>query len=238
MHASTNLAEVVPRDLGEEVVVHLVLETSAEPVHERCAGHVSGGCHLKKKIGTGWDGTAGEEQTATKKKKKKLNRWRAGVCVVWSERQLARSFSLRFFFFIFSSEGGWVGVRACVTRETWTHALKKKKKNATKPHHSPNNNNNITRTKTISETQTQPHLELPEVRSRVRVVGGHTVVSEAEHEREEQAAAALRHGEERQRLDQAKVEGQVRHPHQVSDQPRALRNKQEIDEGQRGNGGY
>lgn len=42
----------MPRDLGEEVVIHLVLETPAEPVHERCARDVAGGGHLKKAQGT------------------------------------------------------------------------------------------------------------------------------------------------------------------------------------------
>lgn len=41
------------------------------------------------------------------------------------------------------------------------------------------------------------HLKLPEVRPRVSVVRGHAVVTEAEHKGEEEAAAALGHGEKR-----------------------------------------
>lgn len=44
------------------------------------------------------------------------------------------------------------------------------------------------------------HLELPEVGSRVGIVRGHAVVSQTEHQREEQTADTLRHGEERARL--------------------------------------
>lgn len=58
------LAEVVPGDLGEQVVVHLVLETAAEPVHERRASNVAGGRHLleqkKKKTRSGGGDVTGE----------------------------------------------------------------------------------------------------------------------------------------------------------------------------------
>lgn len=40
LHESVHLAEVVAGDLGEEVVIHLVLEPAAEPVDERRARHV------------------------------------------------------------------------------------------------------------------------------------------------------------------------------------------------------
>lgn len=46
-HERVHLAEVVPRDLGEQVVVHLVLEPPAEPVHERRARDVASGGNLQ-----------------------------------------------------------------------------------------------------------------------------------------------------------------------------------------------
>ena len=47
-------------------------------------------------------------------------------------------------------------------------------------------------------------------------------MSEAEHKGEEDAAAALSDREKRQRLEEAQVQGQVRHPHEVRNQAGAL----------------
>lgn len=48
LHQGVDLSEVVAGDLGEEVVVHLVLESPAEPVDERRARYVPGCGHLRE----------------------------------------------------------------------------------------------------------------------------------------------------------------------------------------------
>lgn len=45
-HQSVHLREVVSRNLGEQVVVHLELQSATEPVYERRARHVARRRHL------------------------------------------------------------------------------------------------------------------------------------------------------------------------------------------------
>ena len=51
LHQGVHLPEVVPRDLGEEVVIDLVLQPTAEPVHERRTGDVARRSHLITRVG-------------------------------------------------------------------------------------------------------------------------------------------------------------------------------------------
>mmetsp|Transcript_28943 Transcript_28943/g.48601 ORF Transcript_28943/g.48601 Transcript_28943/m.48601 type:complete len:202 (-) Transcript_28943:860-1465(-) len=47
LHQLVHFGQVVARQHGEEVVVHLVLQPAAEPVYEHVRGHVAGGGHLQ-----------------------------------------------------------------------------------------------------------------------------------------------------------------------------------------------
>lgn len=45
-HHVMHLFEIVARYLGEEVVVHLILQAATEPIYKPVAGHVACRCHL------------------------------------------------------------------------------------------------------------------------------------------------------------------------------------------------
>lgn len=47
LHQGVQLAQLMPGDHGEEVVVHLVAQATAEPLHEGVTLDVAGGGHLK-----------------------------------------------------------------------------------------------------------------------------------------------------------------------------------------------
>lgn len=47
LHEGVDLAQVVTRDLREQVVIHLVLKPSTEEVYKRSARHIASGSDLK-----------------------------------------------------------------------------------------------------------------------------------------------------------------------------------------------